>query len=193
MPGQQDRVFSTKGKKSENMIFSSWKNKIVHFKMLHAAAAAAAKSLQSCPTLCDPTRLPRPWDSPGKNTGVGCHCLLRKCYMVWYKRNSVDICTQCGGVCRGQKDRHRVGHPSSTWTPAQKTWCRGYPTCCSGRRMPGHNLCDDHGSGHHRSPGCNYTPSFTDHHHESPNAAAPQAHRSTSLGKPQQLCLLFRY
>ena len=24
-----------------------------------------------------PTRLPRPWDSPGKNTGVGCHFLLR--------------------------------------------------------------------------------------------------------------------
>ena len=24
-----------------------------------------------------PTRLPRPWDSPGKNTGVGCHCLLQ--------------------------------------------------------------------------------------------------------------------
>ena len=43
---------------------------------------AAAKSLQSCPTLCDPTdgsppRLPRPWDSPGKNTGVGCHFLLQ--------------------------------------------------------------------------------------------------------------------
>ena len=45
-------------------------------------AVAAAKSLQSCPTLCDPhrrqpTRLPRPWDSPGKNTGVGCHFLLQ--------------------------------------------------------------------------------------------------------------------
>ena len=45
--------------------------------------AAASKSLQSCPTLCDqprrrqPTRLPRPWDSPGKNTGVGCHFLLQ--------------------------------------------------------------------------------------------------------------------
>ena len=92
-----------------------------------AAAAAAAKSLQSCPTLCDlidgsssgstipgilqartlewvaistslmhesekwkwsrsvvsdslwprglqPTRLLHPWDSPGKSTGVGCHC-----------------------------------------------------------------------------------------------------------------------
>ena len=26
-----------------------------------------------------PTRLLRPWDFPGKSTGVGCHCLLR-CY-----------------------------------------------------------------------------------------------------------------
>ena len=89
-----------------------------------SAAAAATKSLQSCPTLCDPiddsppgtpvpgilqartlgwvaisfsnawkwscsvvsdssqphglqpTRLLRPWDFPGKSTGVGCHCLL---------------------------------------------------------------------------------------------------------------------
>ena len=24
-----------------------------------------------------PTKLPRPWDSPGKNTGVGCHFLLQ--------------------------------------------------------------------------------------------------------------------
>ena len=45
-------------------------------------AYVRAKSLQSCPTLCDPTdggvtRLPCPWDSPGKNTGVGCHFLLR--------------------------------------------------------------------------------------------------------------------
>ena len=43
--------------------------------------AASAKSLQSFPTLCDqrrqPTRLPCPWDSPGKNTGVGCHFLLQ--------------------------------------------------------------------------------------------------------------------
>ena len=45
-------------------------------------AAAAAKSLQSCLTLCDPRDgslpgCPRPWDSPGKNTGVGCHFLLQ--------------------------------------------------------------------------------------------------------------------
>ena len=37
---------------------------------------------QSCPTLLQPhglqpTRLFRPWDFPGKNTGVGCHFLLQ--------------------------------------------------------------------------------------------------------------------
>ena len=41
----------------------------------------AAKSLQSCPTLCDPIDGSppgsRPWDFPGKNTGVGCHFLLQ--------------------------------------------------------------------------------------------------------------------
>src|SRR5574337_1169098 len=46
-----------------------------------SAAAAAAKSLQSCPTVRphrqQPTRLLHPWDSPGKNTGVGCHFLLQ--------------------------------------------------------------------------------------------------------------------
>ena len=45
------------------------------------AATATAKSLQPCPTLrphrWQPTRLPRPWESPGKNTGVGCHFLLQ--------------------------------------------------------------------------------------------------------------------
>ena len=36
---------------------------------------------QSCPTLCDPIDGSPPdscpWDSPGKNTGVGCHVLLQ--------------------------------------------------------------------------------------------------------------------
>ena len=43
-----------------------------------AAAAAAAESLQSVqPRRLQPTRLPHPWDSPGKNTGVGYHFLLQ--------------------------------------------------------------------------------------------------------------------
>ena len=28
------------------------------------------------PQRLQPTRLPHPWNSPGRNTGVGCHCLL---------------------------------------------------------------------------------------------------------------------
>ena len=42
--------------------------------------AAAAKLLQSCLTLCDPrdgSPPGSPWDSLGKNTGVGCHFLLQ--------------------------------------------------------------------------------------------------------------------
>ena len=103
--------------------------------VLLAAAAAAAKSLQSCPTLCDPidgsppgspvpgilqarilewvaisssnawkwkwsrsvmsdsswprglqpTRLLRPWDFPGKSTGVGCHCILPLFSLLFFK------------------------------------------------------------------------------------------------------------
>ena len=34
-----------------------------------------------------PTTLPRPWDSPGKNTGVGCHFLLA--YKVSAERSAV--------------------------------------------------------------------------------------------------------
>ena len=60
---------------------------------------AAAKSLQSCPTMCDamrphrqqPTRLPRPWDSQGKNIGVGCHFLLQ-CVKVEIESEVAQSC-----------------------------------------------------------------------------------------------------
>ena len=38
-----------------------------------------------------PTRLPRPWDSPGKNTGVGCHFLLQ-CMKVKTEREVAQSC-----------------------------------------------------------------------------------------------------
>ena len=46
-----------------------------------------AKLLQSCPTLCDPMDCSPPgssaqWDSPGKNTGVGCHALLQGIFLT---------------------------------------------------------------------------------------------------------------
>ena len=115
------------------------------FSVYYIAAAAAAKSIQSCPTLCDPRdgsppgspvpailqartlewvaisfsnawkwnvkvkllsrvrllatswtaahQLLRPWDFPGKSTGVGCHCLLRYCSYTWLNRFAVYIIT----------------------------------------------------------------------------------------------------
>ena len=38
-----------------------------------------------------PTRLPHPWDSPGKNTGVGCHFLLQ-CMRVKSEREVAQLC-----------------------------------------------------------------------------------------------------
>ena len=65
-----------------------------------AAAAAAAKSLQSCPTLCDPIDVsplgsPHPWDSPDKNTGVGCHLLLQ-CRKV---KSESEVAQSCPTLC----------------------------------------------------------------------------------------------
>ena len=114
------------GKISWRRVWQPWTEELGG---LHSAAAAAAKSLQLCPTLCNPidsslpgspslgfsrqehwsglpfpspmhesekwkwsrsvvsdssrphglqpTRLLRPWDFPGKSTGVGCHFLLQ--------------------------------------------------------------------------------------------------------------------
>ena len=48
-----------------------------------------------------PTRLPHPWDSPGKNTGVGCHFLL-----------------QCMKVKSESEVLSRVWHFATPWTAA---------------------------------------------------------------------------
>ena len=42
-----------------------------------------------------PTRLPRSWDSPGKNTGVGCHFLLQ-CMRV---KSESEVAQSCPTLC----------------------------------------------------------------------------------------------
>ena len=75
------------------------------------AVLMCAQSLWSHPTLqpCgrQPTWLLRPWDSPGKNTGVGCHALLQgnfltqgsnphlqflHCRQIFYRRATEEAC-----------------------------------------------------------------------------------------------------
>ena len=51
-----------------------------------------------------PTRMPRPWDSPGKNTGVVCHFLL-----------------QCMKVKSESKSLSRVRILATSWTAAFQT------------------------------------------------------------------------
>ena len=57
---------------------------------------AVAKSLHSCLTLCDPIDgsppgSPNPWDSPGKNTGVGCH-FLPQCMKM---KSETEVAQSC--------------------------------------------------------------------------------------------------
>ena len=68
---------------------------LYHLSHQGSPVAAAAKSLQSCLTVqphrWQPTRLPCPWDSPGKNTGVGCHFLLQ-CIKVKSESEVAQLC-----------------------------------------------------------------------------------------------------
>ena len=62
-----------------------------------AAAAAAATAVASVvsdsvrPHRRQPIRLPLPWDSSGKNTGVGCHFLLQ-CMKVKSESEVAQLC-----------------------------------------------------------------------------------------------------
>ena len=69
---------------------------------------------QLCPTLCDPdglepTRLLCPWDSPGKNTGVGCHFLL----VMLNNLPKVHIVMGFPGSSAGKESTCNPGDPSS--------------------------------------------------------------------------------
>ena len=68
--------------------------------MVISNAAAAAKLRQLCtnsvqPHSQQPTRLLRPWDSPGKNSGVGCHFLLQ-CMKV---KSESEVAQSCLTPC----------------------------------------------------------------------------------------------
>ena len=63
-------------------------------------AAAAAESLVMSdsvrPQRRQPTRLPHPWDSPGKNTGVSCHFLLQCIHTNTEQLESLKSARQVG-------------------------------------------------------------------------------------------------
>ena len=68
-----------------NMYYSVVRIKLKGHRVTGGCYVSCYLLLLSCLSVSDsvqphrrqPTRLPRPWDSPGKNTGVGCHFLLQ--------------------------------------------------------------------------------------------------------------------
>ena len=54
-----------------------------------------------------PTRLPRPWDSPGKNTGVGCHFLLQ-CMKV---KSESEVAQSCPTLSDPMNYTHQTLRP----------------------------------------------------------------------------------
>ena len=66
-----------------------------------SVASVMSDSVQ--PQRRQPSSLPRPWDSPGKNTGVGCHFLLQvEAQMLQICPGVVSICLRektCSQVC----------------------------------------------------------------------------------------------
>ena len=51
---------------------------------------------QLSPTLCDPVdpRLIGPWNSPGENTGMGCHSLLQGTFLTQGSNPGLMHCRQ---------------------------------------------------------------------------------------------------
>ena len=68
------RVFSNTTVQNIN---SSVLNFVISHLLYHCCWVTSVLSHSARPHRRQPTRLPCPWDSPGKNTGVGCHSLLQ--------------------------------------------------------------------------------------------------------------------
>ena len=64
---------------------------VVFFRELLLLLVASVVSDAVGPHRWQPTRLPHPWDFPGKNTGVGCHFLLQ-CMKVRSESEVAQLC-----------------------------------------------------------------------------------------------------
>ena len=77
-----------------------------------------------------PTRLPRPWDSPGKNTGVGCHFLLQ-CMKV---KSESEVAQSCPTL----SDPVDCNPPGSSMGFSRQQYWSGVPL-----PSPGHDMIYD--------------------------------------------------
>ena len=82
-----------------------------------------------------PTRLPRPWDSPGKNTGVGCHFPLQ-CMKV---KSESEVAQSCPTQRPHRLQATRLLHPWDSPGRSTGVGCQcflpytGYPSSIPGQ------------------------------------------------------------
>ena len=108
------------------------------WKSSRGGQCVVAKSLQSCLTLCDPMDCSLPGssvhgDSPGKNTGVGCHALLQGIFPTQGLNTGLPRCRQilyCLSHQRSPRILEWVAVPSSRGSSHGQL---GHPSSCQMR------------------------------------------------------------
>ena len=89
-------VLKMRDKNSNLHVFQN--NTRGHYKLLLLLLVTSVVSDSVQPQRRQPTRLPSPWDSPGKNTGVGCYFLLQ-CMKVKSESEVIQLClTLCDAM-----------------------------------------------------------------------------------------------
>ena len=77
-------------KKTYRQKISIWKRFSTSYSIMQCEVTSVMSD-SVWPRRQQPTRLPNPWDSPAKNTGVGCHFLLHHTALENSNRNSNEI------------------------------------------------------------------------------------------------------
>ena len=91
---KEARIYNGLKTISNKWCWENWSSTCKRMKLEHFLTPSVQFNsvAQSCPTLCNPIDCSppafRPWDSPGKNTGLGCHFLLQ-CMKVKMKGKSL--------------------------------------------------------------------------------------------------------
>ena len=119
-PGNHPPAPATLAKSNKNRSALKFKGRKQKKRKVSRCLMPGVKSLQSCPSPCDPmdcssTRLLCPWDFPGKNTGVGCHFLLRgilltqelNCILLHWQTGSLPLSHQGSQHKQHKQHKHR--------------------------------------------------------------------------------------
>ena len=119
-PWQLFRLLKNSCHYSRNLLHSvlwylSSKSKCIYF-IVSGIITSAAQSLLSCLTLCDHMGH-SPWNSLGKNIGVGCHPLLQGSSLPMIKPTSVSPAFQANSFTA-----EIPGKPSGITTSKYKKW-----------------------------------------------------------------------